>query len=107
MIDRVRDGEHENKMQICFVIEGFCKTGFINRLSNKYRRPEFRTFPHKQTVLVCAFEKMVSTLLLAINWSTIFNLSDMQAKQSDADENYTNQLSRANRMKRKRIANET
>ena len=44
----------------------------------------------KQTVLLCAFEKMVSTLLLAINGSTIFNLSDMQAKQSDADEDYTN-----------------
>ena len=39
---------------------------------------------------VYAFEVMVSTLLLAINGSTIFNLSDMQAKQSDADENYTN-----------------
>ena len=39
--DRVRDGEHENKMQVCFAIEGFCKTGFINWLSGKYRRPEF------------------------------------------------------------------
>ena len=37
----------------------------------------------------------------------MFNLPDMQDKQSDADENYTKQLSRDSRIKHKRVANET
>ena len=28
-------------MQACFAIKGFCETGFMNRLSGNYRRPEF------------------------------------------------------------------
>ena len=39
--DHVIDGEHENKMQISFAIEWFCKMGFMDWLSGKYRRPEF------------------------------------------------------------------
>ena len=27
---RVRDGEHESKMQVCFAIKGFCEMGFMN-----------------------------------------------------------------------------
>ena len=58
MKDRVRDGEHENKMQVCFPIEGFCKTGFINRLSGKYRRPEFTadTLGLEQNIMVGCVE---------------------------------------------------
>ena len=39
--DKVIDGEHENKMQVSFAIEGFCKMGFMDLLSGKYRHPEF------------------------------------------------------------------
>ena len=38
---QVIDGEHENKMQASFAIERFCKMGFMDWLSGKYRRPEF------------------------------------------------------------------
>ena len=62
--------------------------------------------PHKRTILPRAFEMMVSMLLPAVNGSTIFNLSDMLAKHSDADDNYTNQHSKANVMKFKEITNE-
>ena len=39
--DRVRDGEHEHKMQVSFAIKGLCEMGFMDCLSDKYRRLEF------------------------------------------------------------------
>ena len=45
-------------------------------------------------MLPSAFKMMASTLIPEITWLTIFNLSGMQGKQSDANENYAHQPSK-------------
>ena len=42
----MRDGERENKMQVCFAVKGFCEMGFINRSSGKYRVRNLPPIPY-------------------------------------------------------------
>ena len=50
-------------MQVCFAIEGFCKTGFINRLSGKYRRPEFIADTLQRVFWMIAYRMKITTVV--------------------------------------------
>ena len=54
-------------MHVCFAINGFCKTGFMNRLSGKYRRPEVNAdtlVPHFRCYCYCRYCVVIVVLLL-------------------------------------------